>query len=326
MALVFVSYKRGTDGVIPLRDELQQRHYAVWFDKWSIKVGDIDWQSSIDKGIEDADAFILCLSPDACDLPYVKHEVNQALAKQERMQRETRGGQAPRKFIFPLMLTSLGKNEEIANNLRKLDLPERYQMLDMTTVDSRSTALNDLFEELRKQGIHASLEINRNQDAAQRDLHPNYWRHLSERLGQVDMRPLVRGALGDHAMDEELINPHFDQVRPIEDIYVPIPTDLRMVYDLHNYDIDDWWLLQDQGQLQDLRLECGIDHDKRPTQRMRVALDQEKAQINAAEHTWDMTAIETRVQARRRALYEEEGTDEYRRFGRLDHATEIPWR
>lgn len=73
---IFVSYsRRNLTFVTQLVKELQQAGLAVWFDQISIQPGDI-WEAAIEKGLKEAIAVIVIISPDSMASEYVRKEVN----------------------------------------------------------------------------------------------------------------------------------------------------------------------------------------------------------------------------------------------------------
>lgn len=303
MALVFVSYKRGTEGVDDILAEFKKRGFAIWFDKWSIKVGDMDWQASIDKGIRDADIFILCLNKAACDSPYIRNEVQQALSKQERRRRANE----KYKFFFPVLLGDLGSGDELTQNLSKLGLPERPQWLNLTPNDPAKEPIDKLFDVLAESGYDPSVHADRTGDLATADLHRRYWLHMSAKFGRFDLRPLAPRE-----------DKRFDRDAVVDDIYVPIPTDLRLIHDIHDYDIEQSWIVRDGT------LTAGIDYDRRPSEEMRQHYRQQTEALRRTTDAdlWDDSGLDAHVQNCRIALDDEKQDQEFRRFGRLDEATE----
>lgn len=50
MPKLFISYKRGTSGIIPLMERLRGEHYRRWYDKDDIHAGE-NWRESINRGV-----------------------------------------------------------------------------------------------------------------------------------------------------------------------------------------------------------------------------------------------------------------------------------
>lgn len=73
---IFVSYsRRNLTFVTQLVKDLQQAGLAVWFDQISIQPGDI-WEAAIEKGLKEAIAVVVVISPDSMASEYVRKEVN----------------------------------------------------------------------------------------------------------------------------------------------------------------------------------------------------------------------------------------------------------
>ncbi len=76
MSHIFVSYsRRNLTFVTQLVKDLQQAGLAVWFDQISIQPGDI-WEAAIEKGLKEAIAVVVVISPDSMASEYVRKEVN----------------------------------------------------------------------------------------------------------------------------------------------------------------------------------------------------------------------------------------------------------
>ena len=78
MPKLFISYKRGTSGIIPLMERLRGEHYRLWYDKDDIHAGE-NWRESINRGVDTCDAVIVGLTPDACRSEFVQYEVQRAI-------------------------------------------------------------------------------------------------------------------------------------------------------------------------------------------------------------------------------------------------------
>lgn len=73
---IFVSYsRRNLTFVTQLVKDLQQAGLTIWFDQISIQPGDI-WEAAIEKGLKEAIAVIVIISPDSMASEYVRKEVN----------------------------------------------------------------------------------------------------------------------------------------------------------------------------------------------------------------------------------------------------------
>ena len=79
MPRLFISYKRGTAAVAPLKERLEAAYYDLWFDRSEIRLGDPDWEARINQGIKQSDAVILNITPAACESKPIRYEVAKAL-------------------------------------------------------------------------------------------------------------------------------------------------------------------------------------------------------------------------------------------------------
>jgi hypothetical protein len=212
MPTLFISYKRGTAGINPLRERLKAARYRTWYDQDDIHVGD-DWQQSIDQGIDHSDAVIVGLTPGACDSPYVKYEVERA--------------QEQNKLIFPVKLEAL--NEVI--DLPKLNL-SKTQFVDFTKAepDAWNKALSRLLADMQR---HKALQITRHTERARRgtaahELHQRYLRtRIVEPLGRLQLSQIA--ATGSDGV-------------PLEAVYVGSPTGLAISVEVQDWRVIDWWI------------------------------------------------------------------------------------
>lgn len=74
MPTLFMSYKRGTAAINPLRERLGASKYRIWYDKDNIHSGD-DWREAINQGIDHSDGVVVGLTRDACASEFVQYEV-----------------------------------------------------------------------------------------------------------------------------------------------------------------------------------------------------------------------------------------------------------
>ena len=82
---IFISYSRkDQEFVIRLASDLDAKVDGVWFDQSDIQAGD-KWRDQIAAGIRHCKVFVLVLSPDSAASPYVKDELDQALAHHKRV-------------------------------------------------------------------------------------------------------------------------------------------------------------------------------------------------------------------------------------------------
>ena len=85
MARVFVSYSRkDKDFCRQLTDELQKRDLDFWVD-WDGIPPTVDWMKEIEKGIEEADAFLAIVSPDWISSKVCIDELNIAVKNGKRL-------------------------------------------------------------------------------------------------------------------------------------------------------------------------------------------------------------------------------------------------
>ena len=125
---IFISYsRRDQDFVFELANDLEARGGKVWLDQADIR-GGTQWRQSIARGIEQAGAFLLLISPDALDSEYVNFEIE--IAEQQG------------KPIFPLIYRRSKVPEELT----------RFQVIDFTQGGYHKN-FSDLLAGLRNQGI-----------------------------------------------------------------------------------------------------------------------------------------------------------------------------
>lgn len=292
MPLLFISYKRGTDGVQELIQRLKQAYYAVWFDRDDIKLGDPDWQEKIDRGIDACDGLILCLTPLACESVPIQYEVRQALLKD--------------KPIFPLLLEKL---DDIPAGLKRIGLPDRQHVEDFYRKDDYDTQFARLIDSLEHQHIRPSRHEIRalKPDSDEYLQHQSYLRKVLDELGTVRIRDTVNPAF----TGGEIYTHH---------LYVPLPTDHQLVLDIRDYDVADWWLTQGMAHASGIYHESLIDEQ-------RAALDTQFRQIRASMSSKrddiSLSSLLLRVEEKREALHDLKQEDRYRRFARLDEAYEV---
>ena len=91
MTHLFISYSRqNNDAVQQLKTDLQAAGQSIWIDNVGLQPGTPDWDQALRDAISEAEAVLLCASPDSRRSPYVRDEI--ALAK------------AANKPIYPLWL------------------------------------------------------------------------------------------------------------------------------------------------------------------------------------------------------------------------------
>lgn len=78
MSHIFVSYKSEDRGIIePIVEDLK-RHYYVWFDQTDIDPGTPDWFDAVNRGLTEASALIVMLSPASVQSKWVEYEYKTA--------------------------------------------------------------------------------------------------------------------------------------------------------------------------------------------------------------------------------------------------------
>lgn len=145
MTKLFVSYKRGTDGVRKLQRELERAGYEVWIDLEAIAIGDTDWHMEVERGLEETSCVIVCMTLQAGESENVQYEVKKALELG--------------KPVFPVLME---KESNILLCLKQLGLPERQHVENLSTVDDWEYHFERLLAGLRKREIHPHLTQARN--------------------------------------------------------------------------------------------------------------------------------------------------------------------
>lgn len=85
MTQVFLAHAEEDDTVSDrVRRNLMREGFTVWVSKTDIQTG-AEFQTAIDRGIEEADNIVYLLSPDAIQSPYCQHELNYALSLNKRI-------------------------------------------------------------------------------------------------------------------------------------------------------------------------------------------------------------------------------------------------
>src|SRR5512144_1087815 len=99
MAKVFVSYSRkDIEFAKRLTSELQKSDLDFWID-WEGIPPTVDWWNEIEKGIEEADAFLFLISPDSAKSKVCEREIEAAAKNGKRLipvvVRDIKGDEAP---------------------------------------------------------------------------------------------------------------------------------------------------------------------------------------------------------------------------------------
>ena len=215
MPTLFISYKRKTASVAPLMQVLRQAHYRLWYDRDEIHLGDADWQTRIDQGLEQCDGVILNITPAACASEPVRYEVRKALELG--------------KPLFPVMLEVTDYDLAI----RDLGLPERQHIEELYDESKWDSQVERLLRDLETHG----LVVTRHERRQQRDrnnpsyvLHQTYLKRLAERIGTLNLAQ---------------INPDNAQGIELERVYVDSPTGLSLSAEMRDWQVLDWWVPQE---------------------------------------------------------------------------------
>ncbi|MEG5205120.1 TIR domain-containing protein, partial [Microcoleus sp. AT13-A6] len=85
MTQVFISYsERDRETMEKIRNSLRRESLTVWTNTTDIQTGE-DFQSAIDRGIEQTDNLVYLLSPDSVESEYVRKEIEYAVLLQKRI-------------------------------------------------------------------------------------------------------------------------------------------------------------------------------------------------------------------------------------------------
>lgn len=127
MPKLFISYKHDDKiAVKSIRDRLKE-NYDVWVDAWSLTCGQV-WQVEIHKAIDEAVVVLLILTPDACESPHVKNDIDYAKSVGRR--------------IIPLQIKKVKDTD-----LKKLGI-ENLHYIDFVTGYDDRFAWEELLKEL----------------------------------------------------------------------------------------------------------------------------------------------------------------------------------
>jgi hypothetical protein len=217
MPTLFMSYKRGTASVQPLKEALQKAYYRLWFDRDEIHLGDNNWKTRIDQGLRVSDGMILCLTPEACASIPVQYEVKQM--------RELD------KPIFPLILHGI-PDAEIEAHLEKVGLPTD-QHVERLTEANWHEQMERLQRDLAKQGLGVTPhDIRKHRDTAEYALHQTYLRKLADRIGKMNLAQ---------------IGPQHSDGVYLEAVYIDSPVPYAMSVEVQNWQVVAWWLSRAEG-------------------------------------------------------------------------------
>ena len=85
MTQVFISYsERDREAMEKIRNSLRRESLTVWTNTTDIQTGE-DFQSAIDRGIEQTDNLVYLVSPDSVQSEYVRKEIDYAVSLQKRI-------------------------------------------------------------------------------------------------------------------------------------------------------------------------------------------------------------------------------------------------
>ncbi|MEZ2233408.1 TIR domain-containing protein [Microcoleus sp.] len=125
MTQVFVSYSEQDKATMEkIRNSLRRESLTVWTNTTDIQTGE-DFQSAIDRGIEQTDNLVYLLSPDSVQSEYVRKEIDYALSLHKR--------------IIPILVreTSAEKMPNALQNLQYIDLTDNVKEDDYLLDESQ---------------------------------------------------------------------------------------------------------------------------------------------------------------------------------------------
>ncbi|MFP4322699.1 MAG: SUMF1/EgtB/PvdO family nonheme iron enzyme [Anaerolineales bacterium] len=289
MARLFISYRRQDDGVLYVKEQLKAAHYAIWFDTDNILLGDPDWQESIVRGIENSQGVVLCLSPRVLQSEPIRFELRTALSKGKPI------------FVFMIQPFPHPGRFPSGEDLLSLGLPERIEIKDLSQSDTREAVFARALQDLQHKGISPSPHQRRQRNSLGQ-AETNYLTSLVDQLGVLNLAH---------------INPAYDgSEMPIEALYVPLQTHLRLVMEIEHYEVNQWWLSTAADMPEAGMVLRQLRHDE------RARLDDSHAAIQA-RHAWNLSIIEIMIEERREQLYAEKQAARRSRLARLDHAFEV---
>jgi formylglycine-generating enzyme required for sulfatase activity len=214
---LMISYHRGTDGVETLVADLQKRHYSVWIDRRQIKLGDIDWQKAIQRGIYSSGGVILCLTNHAATRPVINWEMRTAIELEK-----------------PIFVIALENLDDISLCLKQLSLPTNLNIEPhlFTKRDTWEKGMDILVAGLEDANIRVTTQDRRkDRTSDEYSLHQHY-------LNSIVANPLI-SRLQLNAINPEPTN---IQGTELERIYVPLPTRETLAVEVQDYRITDWWV------------------------------------------------------------------------------------
>ena len=327
MPQLFVSYKRGTPGLDRFMQRLNQASYAVWFDRIDIRVGDKDWQESINRGIENSDGLLLCLTEEASKSPFVRHEVQHALKQEETADRNFK--------IFPVLFEQNISGDQIAQFLQDVGLEERRNLVDLSMLGNEhlweenfKKLLRDLHEAHIRPSRHDFRTLN--PDEPESRTYRSYLRYVQDTYSKLTL---------DNRSGRETSPEVF-----LQNLFVTPSTQMKLVLKIDHYDITDWKLIDNfsleawhtehpsrtlTDPFQEGLLERLTDAETRQLEfrhdnvEKRIQQIFQKATVYTENEGFSETIIQLLIQDHRRTLSQQKEEDQYRRLGRLDDVWQV---
>lgn len=203
MPLLFVSYKRGDATIDKIVSDLEKTNYRVWRDIDDISVSDT-WRDKIKEAIERSAGIVLLVNSYSCKSQVVQEEINYA--------------RKLGKTIFPVKT-----GETSSDDLEIIGLNEVH-CGDFTLSGNWDKAMAELLQSLESKDIkvtrHDMFEIDKSLETQ----FQYYLTRLKTKIGYV-----------------RLANISNEQIDiPLEEIYVPIPTNLSLNINVKDFRIIDW--------------------------------------------------------------------------------------
>ncbi|NJL55120.1 toll/interleukin-1 receptor domain-containing protein [bacterium] len=322
MTLLFISYKTNTEGVVEVKERLKQANYAIWFDKDAIRGGDRDWQAEIDRGIDRCDALVLCLTEKAAASEFVRYEIERMRrridAEQQRLRKS--GSDKAVVRIFPVLFQADLDNAQIAALLEQVGLEARVQCFEPVFLNGhlREDRIANLLRTMRERDIAPSrFDIRKMQpDSIEAQNYRYYLRALIDHHKSIN----ISASTGQRDPAGR------DFIAEVDELFVPSPTEYKLVLKIENYDITHTWLCQDAA-LRDGIYESATDlHLIERLSMIEGEYAALREQIKAASHNpddWNETVLDTLIEQRREELYHLKQAHRSRRLGRLDDVTQV---
>ncbi|HKS25565.1 MAG TPA: toll/interleukin-1 receptor domain-containing protein [Thermoanaerobaculia bacterium] len=138
----FLSYSSQDDAFVRrLHADLQQRKIKTWFAPEDLKIGD-RFRSRIDESIRIHDKLVLVLSAHSIDSPWVRREVEAALDREDRENKDV---------LFPITLDDavFESGADWAAEVRRRHIGKFH---NWKSHDDYSVALDRLVRDLKKEG------------------------------------------------------------------------------------------------------------------------------------------------------------------------------